>query len=620
VRNLSSEVEEVEVSLTSPELSISRGSRIVTVAPGATEVAWFGVRAGVPGDVTFEASARGTWVGDVERGALFVTPRGNAGVETFRGEAGAGSPFSASFRLSENDRYHVARVGVALPTVVAGLQGLVHLSSLAGGTEPSLDAEVSLVLATTAVVRYLETRSRLRPERRAELRSWLADAGTSLLMRQNDDGGWGWFRGRPSNPFVTATALRALIEMRDLGFPVPVPAIGAAADSLTGSLGADGLLGTAAIAAWEGESDEVRLAGTAAIFDVLSRVPEDGRTERYGTAMRALAARFRRTLRAASPDPLVLAFAIGGLHRIAGPMRLRGVEPEVRSAAGRLSRILGDGRREAGWFLAYGGLVEATAVELEVLRDLDPEGFEALRPDSLQLVRSTQRSWGAWHNARGTAFGVRALLLLDRADDGVRRGILTVRVDGEEAARVVVDPDDPWGAALALREIVVETREPGTHEVVVGFDGAPAASVTLEVQRWSSTPNIVPLDAGRGGMRVQISRLAPEEMHTGAPVEVEWTVAAAGPVGPVVVRQPLPPGVAVDRASLDDQVRAGSLAAYEVTGSTLVMSFEPGETHRATCRLIAALTGRVTFAPASAIAMLRPDLVARSQTSMIVVR
>jgi hypothetical protein len=301
-------------------------------------------------------------------------------------------------------------------------------------------------------------------------------------------------------------------------------------------------------------------------------------------------------------------------------MRLRGVEPEVRSAAGRLSRILGDGRREAGWFLAYGGLAEATAVELEVLRDLDPEGFEALRPDSLQLVRSTQRSWGAWHNARGTAFGVRALLLLDRADDGVRRGILTVRVDGEEAARVVVDPDDPWGAALALREIEVEAHEPGNHEVVVSFDGAPAASVTLEVQRWSSTPNIVPLDAGRGGMRVQISRLAPEEMHTGAPVEVEWTVAAAGPVGPVVVRQPLPPGVAVDRASLDDQVRAGSLAAYEVTGSTLVMSFEPGTTHRATCRLIAALPGRVTFAPASAIAMLRPDLVARSQTSMIVVR
>jgi uncharacterized protein YfaS (alpha-2-macroglobulin family) len=52
------------------------------------------------------------------------------------------------------------------------------------------------------------------------------DVGLStLLARQNEDGGWGWWQGDESDPYISAYALFGLVQARQAGVPVAAKAI-----------------------------------------------------------------------------------------------------------------------------------------------------------------------------------------------------------------------------------------------------------------------------------------------------------------------------------------------------------------------------------------------------------
>lgn len=53
-----------------------------------------------------------------------------------------------------------------------------------------------------------------------------------VLATQQLDGTWGWWRGSPSNPFITASVLEALAAARHAGLPVPQDAVQRGLDSL----------------------------------------------------------------------------------------------------------------------------------------------------------------------------------------------------------------------------------------------------------------------------------------------------------------------------------------------------------------------------------------------------
>jgi uncharacterized protein YfaS (alpha-2-macroglobulin family) len=83
-----------------------------------------------------------------------------------------------------------------------------------------IEQTVSRFLPNVMTYRALKNLGVDDPDLEANLRAALDYALNRLIKEQNPDGGWGWFSGMESNPYVTAYAVLGLVEARDTGFEV----------------------------------------------------------------------------------------------------------------------------------------------------------------------------------------------------------------------------------------------------------------------------------------------------------------------------------------------------------------------------------------------------------------
>jgi hypothetical protein len=70
------------------------------------------------------------------------------------------------------------------------------------------------------------------PEVEARLERTLQPGLLKLLARQNDDGGWGWWSGEASSPYITAYALFGLVQAQQAGSSIPPEALQRSIDYL----------------------------------------------------------------------------------------------------------------------------------------------------------------------------------------------------------------------------------------------------------------------------------------------------------------------------------------------------------------------------------------------------
>jgi len=70
----------------------------------------------------------------------------------------------------------------------------------------------------------------------SRLERTLEDSLAQLTVRQNSDGGWGWWKGDQSEPFSTAYALFGLVRAREAGVEIEPGVIDSAVEYLTASL------------------------------------------------------------------------------------------------------------------------------------------------------------------------------------------------------------------------------------------------------------------------------------------------------------------------------------------------------------------------------------------------
>jgi hypothetical protein len=102
----------------------------------------------------------------------------------------------------------------------------------------------------------------------------------------------------------------------------------------------------------------------------------------------------------------------------------------------------------------------------------------------------------------------------------------------------------------------------------------------------------------------------PAEARVGRPVEL--TVQAAAPSGMALkLRQGLPAGVQVDRASLDALVDQGTVTAYEVEDGAVTLSLpwrEDAEPFTARFRVVPTLAGSLQGGSSSLIPVGQPGL------------
>lgn len=455
-----------EVSLALSGMS-SKAS--VTVADGAEQVVDLPVTPKEAGTLEYTLTTRGSAHEDVMKGTVEVAPAGVPRRETASTVLSSGSA-QQHFTIPASDVGNEVFARVGFPAVTTAFAEAEALAARVTDSPFSLATDL---LTAVLVLRHAEKHGLTSPAlNRLRKRAMAAFAGMS--GQQHASGAFSYWRsGKPSH-YVTGYVLQALIHGRSLGLATDDRLIQKAADFLARPLATGGTLSLDAIAFWEGDHATARDGHTADIFAILTTLPHELRSEVVTRALKKQSARWKAYLEGTTLDPLAAGRALEGL------LRMRAISPsDAAAVARRLLEVRDHGHWEPTWFHAYGGTIEATAAVLLALHEVDPHGFVAEKRDTLRWILSTRDSWGVWHNERGSAAVIAAILAVGSPPDE-KPSTVTVRLDGSVVRTVHIDPADPFASASELTHLFVgRNLAPGEHRVEVEYDGTLAPSFDL---------------------------------------------------------------------------------------------------------------------------------------------
>lgn len=566
---------------------VGNASSPITVPASSTGAIKLRVRADHAGSTPFTVSfaetrapgATSKWPlrNDSEERTLWVAPKG-VPVES-RVDATLSAAKVASFEIERDagDAFVEADLSVAFPSAVPLIEGLDDLVD--DDAYVGVDPDASRLLAAIAIEGYL-VRTKAKPAVIARVHARLQLAATSLLLQQQSDGGFGWRwdtwaalhgLGTGSSPYVTTHALTALAKLRDTNVPVPDAAIAAARTYLIRSLDQNGEVDVSNVAFWEGDGASKRRAATMAAFQAIALTEKTQPLNALEKKkVEALASKAREIVKGGegSEDPLTLSSAVMGLwlHARALPGGPSTVREDVDRGIKLLLASYRGGYWEPSWFHAWGGRIEATRGVIELLSTVAPGAFDADLHDAVDYLLATRPSWGAWHNAWGTAAAIEALTFLDPTPPEKTGATVTVSVDGKPVRTVKIDPDDPFVSAASLRSVDLSPHlEVGKHTVTLAYDGSLTAPASVTLKRWlSGTARIEAPD-----LKVERA-LSSTDLTLGATTTATVTLTSKTTRPEVIVSMPLAAGVTADRAALEAMVKDGTLASFR-NGASLVM-------------------------------------------------
>jgi hypothetical protein len=264
---------------------------------------------------------------------------------------------------------------------------------------------------------------------------------------------------------------------------------------------------------------------------------------------------------------------------------------------------------EPHWYHAYGGMVELNARILGLLAEFDPQKYESYLREGMTWLLSTREAWGTWHNEIGTANAIRALLKTGAFAEE-KESEITLRVNGEEVAKVKVDPKDAYLSAAKLRYFEISRwAKAGGNTVEVQYNGNLAASVILEVKEWGIGPPEVK-------KLVKIERSAPANAILGEPVRVKLTLSSEKILPMLAIEENIPTNTEVDILSLDQLKKAKKITNYRVAeGKIYLVLVEVEEEITLEYKLKAARTGTGLHAGTRVIDTTKGELLATTISS-----
>ncbi|MBA2664909.1 MAG: hypothetical protein H0U74_21655 [Bradymonadaceae bacterium] len=545
-------------------LQIDQEERALVIGSGAVAHEVYTVRADKAGTVRYAFKVSNGALEDLVEGSVRVVPAGAPMLETVAGQASEDKPFVASWVIGEQTAGNDAYLNVAFPSITAAFVGIQAFGATLRDTPLSMASD----LVSAALLLQYAQRFEVRSKEIEALRERVMSATSGLQFAQHKDGAFAFWRNGATSPYVTAWALEAMLEVVKLDVPVEPHAIERAADWLARNIAGHALISVDDIAFWQGDSAAVRLGLTAQVFDVLTRVPEELRTSHVQEAIRELAAFYKDyLLTQSSPEPLTAGHALMGLGRL-GLIDAEQTQLIVQNMVERRDR----GHWEPSWFHAYGGRIEATVAVVGALHQINPNGFHAEKRDALNYILSTRDAWGSWHNERGTAAAIRALLLVGQPGEQARATV-TVTLDGHVIKQVELDPADPFGSTIALSHLDLgQNLSAGRHEVEVKYDGKLSPSVVLASRTW-----VVPAPAKARSAGFGLWLEGPKTVRSGEPVDLTVRFAnhrSRGQASVLITPSGL---LEVDFARLEALVLVGEvLASYRVSDRGLELDIRPG--------------------------------------------
>ncbi len=350
-------------------------------------------------------------------------------------------------------------------------------------------------------------------------------AGTKRLVDfQNSEGGWGFWSGDPTDPFMTAYAVWGLALEAQLRGEQPPYAATRGAELLAQSLGRDSAI-EPDLLAWE--------------IHAISQA---------GTLPKALLDRLWDERRKLSPQGLALL----------GSVLVQRKDKRAGELAALLRDLVHKDHRGAAWTAEHDLFepwsrdagVEATAFALRFLAQQNPS--DPLLPEVARWLAGSRDSGPAWNTTKRTAFALYGLTEYLRVSKELQPSFnLTVLAAGRKVFEKSFSSADVFAPPVRIEVpagVAVEVRKTGAGTAYVSLDGsARLAGDNLEMPESGSGFGIerelyrlVPTQAG--GRIVQ--SLAPLQgpLHVGETVMLRLTVSALRDQRYLLVDAPLPAG------------------------------------------------------------------------------
>ncbi len=516
--------------------------------------------------------------------------------------------------------------------------------SLAGATQSALDylrtfpylcveQVVSTFLPNIMAYRAIRQAGLDRPDLEAPLQENIGVAVRRLAATQNLDGGWGWWAGDESHPWLTAYALLGLVEANREGTATAEATVERARTYLE-----RWLFRTS-------DREDVETLNTRAfVLYVLARAnaPDVGRTMRL----------FEQRARLGVEGLAFLGLALAEFEEADAGARAQGVA-ELLASRAMLSATGIHWEERAPTASTMSSSVRATALAVALLARVDPA--HPFLPQAVRWLMAARQA-EHWFTTQETAWAVMALT------DFM---VATRELEADFAYRVTLG-DEVVAEGRVTRENVVETQRlelgvEGLGEAVnqlvlarlPSAEGQPARGrlyYAVWLQAFSPAEEISPRVEGISVAR-RYEQVDPLTLRpTGAPAEtpsvgdvvlVRLTVMAPNDLYFFALEDPLPAGLeALDPSLLTTPAAAGDLSLLpaemadfrsrfwfdgwtrrEIRDEKVVLfsTFLPKGTYEYTYLARVTTAGTFTAPPAWAYEMYRPEVYGRSASQRFTV-
>ncbi len=540
VQNNTKSKQSIKLSFASETLEHVGRLPDMELAANSSQVVALTLRADAVGDLSYRLDVEGAGIKDRILGTAHVRPAGSSSLRATPGQINTGKTFEHTFTVPDDGSHTQAWVTLAPPTITTAMSGILEMQS----TLRERPLLVASDLATAALILRYAQKHDLQSAQLDDLRARVLSAMSTLQIAQRPDGAFSYWRNAKPSPYVTAWALEGMLEAMELDIPLPGDAVQRASDYLVASHRDDQLVSTDEIAFWEGDSKTVRIGVSAEIFDVLSRVPVSMQSDAHRAFLKEQGPRFTQYLESNTLDPLTAGRVISALVRTETLPVV-----EARAVIDRLRSVRDNQHWEPSWFHAYGGRVEATTAMIGAMVATDPQGYAVEIRDALGWVLSTRDAWGQWHNERGTAAALRALMLVPPSKDATD-GELVISIDGREVKRVELDASDPFMSAPELGHVTLSNAlTPGKHTISAKYTGTMNIPLQVFEQSWKEAPGA---SASAQGHSLEVS--APRTLNTSQTATLAVKVSMASGHKPATLH--IAPGslLDVDLAALNTLV------------------------------------------------------------------
>ncbi|MFN8499372.1 MAG: alpha-2-macroglobulin family protein [Anaerolineae bacterium] len=425
------------------------------------------------------------------------------------------------------------------PSVAAVAQQGVH--SLQVYPWEATETVASRFLATAAVMKATQALGQAADTTQVKAR--LSNDLQKLYGQRNLDGGWGWWQGDASNPFLTAYTLLALYTAQQDGVAVDKNILDAAANTLRAYL--DQRVDT---------SVPGMLSQRAFVLWVLAEIgqPQNGR------AVELYNARGDMSLYGQ-------AFLLMALQK-ADP---QGQAPRVKALAQNLWGQAEQGATGVHWTestpnpTTMNTDLRTTAIALEALGRVDPK--DANLANVVTWLMSQRREDGAWRTPQETAWATLALANYAAArGGGAGSSRFTVNLNGQDikSGEVGAATADAQKIEIALKDLAANAG----NNLTISKTGGPDMYYTEHLTTYRPAGQSQALDrgivVGRTYLAVDPLTLKPtgqeaKDVKPGDYVMVKLTLIAPTTLNYVVLEDPLPAGF----EALDLSLKTTSAAA-----------------------------------------------------------